>query len=102
MHAFFRFLVALAPLAVSPLTGHAAESSVPVTARDAPQTAVPADKRAHILAIAACPRRPGIGTRSTEACARFLPQMSAALAQRLGAEPADVHQLLNAQATGPA
>jgi len=102
MRAFFRFLVALAPLAVSPLAGHAAEYSVPVTARDAPQTAVPADKRTHILTIAACPTRPRIGTRSTEACARFLPQMSAALAQRLGAEPADVHQLLNAQATGPA
>ena len=72
--------------------------TLPVSARAAEQ----ADKRTHILAIAACPTRPIIGTRSTQACEQFLPQISAALAWRLGAAPGDVHRLLNTQATAPA
>lgn len=62
-----------------------------------------ADKRTHLLAIAACPPRPPlIGTRSTKACERLLPKVSATLAKRLGAAPGNVHQLLNADATAPA
>jgi hypothetical protein len=80
--------VAVIVAALLPLTGPAAEA---------------ADKRTHILAIAACPPRPPlIGMRSTKACERILPKVSAGLATRLGAAPGDIHQLLNAEATAPA
>lgn len=83
-----RFAVAVLAAVLLPLTGPFAAA---------------ADKRNHILIIAACPPRPPlIGTRSTKACERLLPKVSSALAKRLGAGLGDVHQLLNADATAPA
>lgn len=58
-------------------------------------------KRTHLLTIAACPPRPGIGDSSRDACAHLLPILTATLAQRLAVESSDIHQLLNDQATGP-
>jgi hypothetical protein len=87
MSWFSRHILFAAALLASALPARAAEQT---------------DQRTHILAIAACPPRPVIGIRSTQACERFLPQISTALAQRLGAEPGDVHRLLNEQATAPA